>query len=314
MSSEEQDERDQLQSLIADVLEAESRGESVDRKALIESHPEIADSLGEFFASYDQRTSAADLVPPTLPPRARQASEDPTIPLGPSPIDDATLPATAPSAAMIAGENRKRVGRPLHELFEAVITAENRGERIDRDALISENPAYADALTGFFARNDLDSSSAADPNAEIDDALLVHDDHGLKNGLVDARRTAHHEASVATQPAANLNATTGLCIASVGLVGWIVTAIVMATLGYEPKTGDGQRDFIIGIENLFTFVMRVATGLVATMLFGFCSGTGLIISLLGLAQQPTRVARAGAIVSGLGIAIGAVLIGGRILR
>ncbi len=93
MSPEDRSERDPLQSLIADVLEVESRGESVDRKALIESHPEHADSLQAFFASHDQMRSAADVNPPRS---SGPASEDPTIAPAASPLDDPTLSPTNP--------------------------------------------------------------------------------------------------------------------------------------------------------------------------------------------------------------------------
>ena len=48
MSAEDRDV-DPLQSLIAEILEAEQQGEPVDREALLEAHPELADSLRNFF-------------------------------------------------------------------------------------------------------------------------------------------------------------------------------------------------------------------------------------------------------------------------
>ena len=54
MSAEDRNADDPLQSLIAELLEADNRGESVDRGALIERHPEHADSLREFFADHDR--------------------------------------------------------------------------------------------------------------------------------------------------------------------------------------------------------------------------------------------------------------------
>ncbi len=51
MSPEDRSERDPLQSLIAEILDAENRGETVDRDSLLAEHPDYADSLREFFAS-----------------------------------------------------------------------------------------------------------------------------------------------------------------------------------------------------------------------------------------------------------------------
>ena len=97
MSPEDRSERDPLQSLIAEILDTENRGEAVDRDSLLAEHPEHADSLREFFASHDQMKSAADVDPPTLPPRSSgPASEDPTIAPTASPLDDPTLPPTEP--------------------------------------------------------------------------------------------------------------------------------------------------------------------------------------------------------------------------
>ena len=97
MSTEDRDDKDPLQSLIAEILDTENRGEAVDRDSLLAEHPEHADSLREFFASHDQMKSAADVDPPTLPPRSSgPASEDPTIVSASSPADDPTLPPTNP--------------------------------------------------------------------------------------------------------------------------------------------------------------------------------------------------------------------------
>ncbi len=82
MSAEDRDDKDPLQSLIAEILEAENRGETVDREHLVDQHPDHADSLKEFFASHDRMKSAADVDPPTLPPAADSSRDDPTIPPG----------------------------------------------------------------------------------------------------------------------------------------------------------------------------------------------------------------------------------------
>ena len=97
MSTEDRDGKDPLQSLIAEILEAEKSGDTVDRNALLKQHPEHADSLREFFASHDQMKSAADVDPPTLPPQSSgPATEDATIAPMASPLYDPTLPPTEP--------------------------------------------------------------------------------------------------------------------------------------------------------------------------------------------------------------------------
>ena len=86
------DTNDPLQSLIAEILEAENRGESVDREALLEAHPELSDSLHEFFANHDRMKSAAAIDPPTLPPVSDDLLDDPTIPPQASSDKHATTP------------------------------------------------------------------------------------------------------------------------------------------------------------------------------------------------------------------------------
>lgn len=116
MSSDDRDQRDPLQSLIAEILEAESRGEGVNREALMAEHSEHADSLREFFASHDQMKSAADVDPPTLPPQSSEpASEDPTIAPTASPLDDPTLLPTRPGGdepTLAPTEGSPQTGEP----------------------------------------------------------------------------------------------------------------------------------------------------------------------------------------------------------
>jgi hypothetical protein len=75
------DEQDRLQSLIAKILEAENRGEPVDRNWLLSQYPEQMKSLQDFFAQHDRMKSAAKAEDPTLPPSGSEL-DDPTIPPG----------------------------------------------------------------------------------------------------------------------------------------------------------------------------------------------------------------------------------------
>lgn len=90
MSSEESRSQGPPESLIAEILEAENLGESVDRNAIIEEHPDLADSLRDFYANHDKMKSVADQEDPTLPPNA-SGLDDATIPPNPSNEQEATM-------------------------------------------------------------------------------------------------------------------------------------------------------------------------------------------------------------------------------
>ncbi|MDV6031507.1 MAG: hypothetical protein F9B45_15715 [Phycisphaera sp. RhM] len=97
-------DRDPLQTIIADFLEAEERGETLDRNAMIDQHQEHADSLRAYFAEHDQMKQAADLEQRTLPPQP--AVEEPTLPPQVAePGEELTLaPSTAPAEPTV-GDN-----------------------------------------------------------------------------------------------------------------------------------------------------------------------------------------------------------------
>ena len=80
MPDDHQDEQDPLQSLIAQILEAEGRGRSIDRGELIRANPDCAVSLREFFASHDRMKSAAEIESPTVP--AGESIDEETLPRG----------------------------------------------------------------------------------------------------------------------------------------------------------------------------------------------------------------------------------------
>ena len=102
-------DQDPLQSLIAEILDAENRGESVDRDALLSKRPEHAESLRDFFAQHDRMKSAVEAEDPTLPPNGnglddrtippeQGSQEEATIPPK-SAGDDPTIPPTEPASA-----------------------------------------------------------------------------------------------------------------------------------------------------------------------------------------------------------------------
>ncbi len=94
-SEDREHESDQLQSLIADLQRADSRGEEIDRQQLFKEHPDLADSLHEFLASLDKikaeetPTLAAGEIP--TPRRNSTAEDTPTL--------GVTLPANELSKA-----------------------------------------------------------------------------------------------------------------------------------------------------------------------------------------------------------------------
>lgn len=85
------DEPDPLQSLIAEILEAENSGESVDRDAIMAEHPDFADSLRGFFAQHERMKVAADQEDPMLLPIGG-GHDDPTIPPNQGTQEEATMP------------------------------------------------------------------------------------------------------------------------------------------------------------------------------------------------------------------------------
>ena len=91
MSPEEREGKDALESLIARYLEAEKSGHNLDRDGLIEKHPELADSLQDFFANHDRMKAVANRDEPTIPPNGSGLDEA-TMPPGLSSHEDATLP------------------------------------------------------------------------------------------------------------------------------------------------------------------------------------------------------------------------------
>ena len=91
MSPEEREGNDALESLIARYLEAEKSGQNLDRDELIEEHPDLADSLRDFFANHDRMKAAANLDEPTLPPTGSDL-DDPTMPPESRFARDATIP------------------------------------------------------------------------------------------------------------------------------------------------------------------------------------------------------------------------------
>ncbi|XZE51525.1 protein kinase domain-containing protein [Planctomycetaceae bacterium SH139] len=93
---------DTLQGLIADFLDAENRGEQVDRAALLERHPEYADALVQFFSDHDRMASAANVEPvsPDLVtlPLNPTAGDQPTMPLASATSDSGQQFKTSPGA------------------------------------------------------------------------------------------------------------------------------------------------------------------------------------------------------------------------
>ena len=77
---EDTSENDPIQALIAEILDAESRGERVNREEFIHQHPEHDESIREFFANHDSIRGGRDSEDATLPPIAsviEDATEDP---------------------------------------------------------------------------------------------------------------------------------------------------------------------------------------------------------------------------------------------
>ena len=91
MSPEDREGNDALDSLIARYLEAEKSRQNLDRDALIEEHPDLADSLKKFFANHDRMKATASLEEPTLPSNG-VGPDDPMIPPDRGSQEEATTP------------------------------------------------------------------------------------------------------------------------------------------------------------------------------------------------------------------------------
>lgn len=96
MSADDRDDsNDPLQSVIAEILDAERHGEVVDRDALLAQHPQLADSLREFFVGHDRIKSAVDFDSPTVPPAKSEqrfcTDDDQTLPPSAACDEDATV-------------------------------------------------------------------------------------------------------------------------------------------------------------------------------------------------------------------------------
>ena len=117
--AEDMPEHDSLQSLIAEILDAESRGEAVDREELIRQHSEHEKSLREFFTNHDSIKGGRDSEDVTLPPGA-SVIEDATLPPTAATGDDATLPPSGVQASSEAkvGDKIRYFGD--YELLEEI--------------------------------------------------------------------------------------------------------------------------------------------------------------------------------------------------
>ncbi len=89
------DDHDSFESLVAELLDAESQGAPLDREAVILRHPGHAKSLQDFFAIHDQLKAAAESAQPVLPPEDRQRLEALTLAPTGSATENMTVPPTA---------------------------------------------------------------------------------------------------------------------------------------------------------------------------------------------------------------------------
>lgn len=108
-------------------------------------------------------------------------------------------------------------------------------------------------------------------------------------------------------PTTNPSAATGIVLSALGLAGWFVVLTIMLSIPYEQKSGDGQRDLVIGFGNVMLFFLRAAIGLVGLSVNGTLSMVGVVVSLVGLNYEPKRPAYLGIGLGVAGLALGAVL-------
>jgi hypothetical protein len=101
----------------------------------------------------------------------------------------------------------------------------------------------------------------------------------------------------------------GLVFSALGLIGWLTVLVLLLANPYEAKTGDGQRDMVIGLGNLVLYLFKVGVGTAGMLINGGLSLAGTMVSGTTLAHQPHhRAAKAGVIVGLIGLACGAAII------
>jgi hypothetical protein len=108
--------------------------------------------------------------------------------------------------------------------------------------------------------------------------------------------------------AANGRAMTGLVIAAVGLVGWLLVLAIVFSTPKEAYGNDGQRYLLAGMYNFLAYLFQVAVGFVGLGVNGTLSLVGTLVCATAVGSDSRKVAWTGVGLGCAGLLIGAALV------
>jgi hypothetical protein len=103
-------------------------------------------------------------------------------------------------------------------------------------------------------------------------------------------------------------AMTGLIIAVVGLVGWLLVLSIVFATHKEAYGDDGQRNLLAGMHNFVAYLFQVAVGLVGLGVNGTLSLVGTLVSASAVGTRSSNVAWTGVGLGAAGLLVGAALV------
>jgi hypothetical protein len=101
---------------------------------------------------------------------------------------------------------------------------------------------------------------------------------------------------------------TGLVIAAVGLVGWLLVLSIVFSTPKEAYTDDGQRNLLAGMHNFVAYLFQVAVGLAGLGVNGTLSLVGTLACATAVGTPSRKVAWTGVGLGAAGLLIGAALV------
>jgi hypothetical protein len=107
---------------------------------------------------------------------------------------------------------------------------------------------------------------------------------------------------------ADPRAFTGLIISAIGIVGWLIVLATILGMPKEPYTTDGQRNFLIAMNNGLSYLIQVMVGVTGLLINGTLSLIGTLVSAAGRSRDPQRFSTWGIGLGVAGMLIGMVLV------
>jgi hypothetical protein len=101
---------------------------------------------------------------------------------------------------------------------------------------------------------------------------------------------------------------TGLVIAAIGLVGWLLVLAIVFSTHKEAYGDDGQRNVLAGMHNFLAYLFQVAVGFVGLGVNGTLSLVGTLVSATAVGTPSRKVAWTGVGVGAAGLLIGVALV------